>query len=68
MESLTSRELEIARRIVARRTNRQIAEELFLSPRTVETHVRNIFAKLGADSRVEVAQLVERADRLAAGA
>jgi DNA-binding CsgD family transcriptional regulator len=62
---LTPRELEIARRIVDRRTNRQIAEELFLSPKTVETHVRNIFAKLGADSRVEVAQIVERADRLA---
>jgi ATP/maltotriose-dependent transcriptional regulator MalT len=67
VESLTSRELEIARRIVARRTNRQIADELFLSPRTVETHIRNIFAKLGADSRVEVAQMVERADRLGAG-
>ncbi len=62
---LTPRELEIARRIVDRRTNRQIAEELFLSPKTVETHVRNIFAKLGADSRVEVARIVERADRLA---
>jgi DNA-binding CsgD family transcriptional regulator len=68
VESLTKRELEIARRIVDRRTNRQIAEELFLSPKTVETHIRNIFAKLGADSRVEVAQIVERADRLAANA
>jgi DNA-binding CsgD family transcriptional regulator len=66
--SLTQRELEIARLIVDRRTNRQIAEELFLSPKTVETHIRNIFAKLGADSRVEVARMVERADRLAAPA
>ncbi|HET6505363.1 MAG TPA: AAA family ATPase [Baekduia sp.] len=63
---LTAREAEIARLIVDRRTNRQIAEELFLSPKTVETHIRNIFAKLGADSRVEVARIVERADRLAA--
>jgi DNA-binding CsgD family transcriptional regulator len=63
--SLTTRELEIARRIVDRRTNRQIAEELFLSPKTVETHIRNIFGKLGADSRVEVARIVEQADRLA---
>ena len=62
--ALTQRELEIARRIVDRRTNRQIAEELFLSPKTVETHIRNMFAKLGADSRVEVARIVERADRL----
>jgi len=64
--ALTKRELEIARRIVDRLTNRQIAEELFLSPKTVETHVRNIFGKLGADSRVEVARMVEQADRLAA--
>jgi DNA-binding CsgD family transcriptional regulator len=64
--SLTRRELEIARLIVDRRTNRQIAEELFLSPKTVETHVRNIFAKLGVDSRVEVARAVERSDRAAA--
>lgn len=68
VEGLTQRELEIARLIVDRRTNRQIAEELFLSPKTVETHIRNIFAKLGADSRVEVARIVERADRLAASA
>jgi DNA-binding NarL/FixJ family response regulator len=68
VDALTQRELQIARRIVDRQTNRQIAEELFLSPKTVETHIRNIFAKLGADSRVEVARIVERADRLAAGA
>jgi DNA-binding CsgD family transcriptional regulator len=68
VETLTQRELEIARRIVDRQTNRQIAEDLFLSPKTVETHVRNIFAKLGADSRVEVARIVERAERLASSA
>jgi DNA-binding NarL/FixJ family response regulator len=66
--ALTRRELEIARRIVDRQTNRQIAEELFLSKKTVETHIRNIFAKLGADSRIEVARIVEHADRAAASA
>ena len=66
VDALTQRELEIARRIVDRQTNRQIADELFLSPKTVETHIRNIFAKLGADSRVEVARIVERAERLPA--
>jgi DNA-binding CsgD family transcriptional regulator len=66
VQLLTRRELEIAHLVVDRRTNRQIAERLFLSPRTVETHIRNIFAKLGADSRVEIARIVERTDRLAA--
>jgi DNA-binding NarL/FixJ family response regulator len=68
VDSLTRRELEIARRIVDRRTNRQIAEELFLSQKTVETHIRNIFGKLGADSRIEVARMVEQSDRLSATA
>jgi ATP/maltotriose-dependent transcriptional regulator MalT len=62
-ESLTERELQIARLIVDRKTNPQIAAELFLSTKTVETHLRNTFRKLGVGSRVEVARLVERADR-----
>ena len=66
MESLTKRELEIARLVVDRRTNREIADLLVLSPRTIETHIRNIFGKLDAGSRVEVARIVERADRRAA--
>jgi DNA-binding NarL/FixJ family response regulator len=37
-----------------------IAAELFLSQKTVETHLRNIFHKLDASSRVEVAQAVDR--------
>jgi ATP/maltotriose-dependent transcriptional regulator MalT len=61
--SLTARELQIARLVVDRRTNPQIAEALFLSPKTVETHMRNIFRKLGVSSRVAVARTVERADR-----
>ena len=63
VESLTERELQIARLVVDRKTNPQIAAELFLSSKTVETHLRNTFRKLGVASRVEVARVVERADR-----
>jgi DNA-binding NarL/FixJ family response regulator len=63
IETLTERELEVARLVVDRKTNAQIAEELFLSPKTVETHIRHLFQKLEVSSRVEVARAVERADR-----
>jgi DNA-binding CsgD family transcriptional regulator len=63
VESLSGRELEVARLVVDRRTNAEIAAELFLSVKTVETHLRNIFRKLDASSRVDVARAVERADR-----
>jgi DNA-binding NarL/FixJ family response regulator len=63
VESLTARELEVARLIVDRRTNPEIAAELYLSPKTVETHVGHLFQKLDVSSRVEVARVVERLDR-----
>jgi DNA-binding NarL/FixJ family response regulator len=62
IESLTERELQVARLVVDRRTNPEIATELFLSPKTVETHLRNIFRKIGVSTRVELARLVEHAD------
>jgi ATP/maltotriose-dependent transcriptional regulator MalT len=52
---LSRRELEVMRLVAVGRTNREIAGELFLSPRTVDMHVRNILAKLGARSRTEAA-------------
>ena len=58
---LSERELEVARLVVDRRTNPEIAADLFLSLKTVETHMRNIFRKLGVSSRVEVARVLERA-------
>ena len=58
--ALTKRELEIAQLVTDRLTNREIAAALFLSDKTVESHLRNIFHKLGVSSRVEVARAVER--------
>jgi DNA-binding CsgD family transcriptional regulator len=63
VETLTEREREVARLVVDRKTNPEIAAELFLSPKTVETHIRNMFRKLGVVSRVEIARAIERADR-----
>ena len=60
--SLTGRELEIARLVVDRRTNPEIAGELFLSLKTVESHLRNIFRKLDVPTRVELARKMERAE------
>ena len=65
IESLTERELQISRLVVDRKTNREIATELYLSQKTIETHLRNIFRKLDANSRVDVARTIEQADRLA---
>ena len=60
IESLTERELEVARLVVDRKTNPEIAADLFLSQKTVETHLRNIFHKMDVTSRVELARAVER--------
>ena len=49
---LTAREQEIARLVAAGLSNRQIAEKLFISRRTVDAHLEHIFAKLGITSRV----------------
>jgi len=53
---LTEREREVLRLIALGHTNAEIAERLYLSLRTVETHRANIHRKLGSDSRVELVQ------------
>jgi DNA-binding CsgD family transcriptional regulator/tetratricopeptide (TPR) repeat protein len=63
--SLTERELQVARLVVDRKTNPEIAVELFLSQKTVETHLRNIFHKMDLTTRVALARAVERADQTA---
>jgi DNA-binding CsgD family transcriptional regulator len=54
--SLTPQELNVARAVLQGLSNRDVASRLFLSPRTVEFHLRNIFAKLGIASRSELFQ------------
>jgi DNA-binding NarL/FixJ family response regulator/tetratricopeptide (TPR) repeat protein len=61
--SLTGRELQVARLVVDRKTNAQIAADLFLSQKTVETHLRNMFNKMQVTTRVALARAVERGDR-----
>jgi predicted ATPase/DNA-binding CsgD family transcriptional regulator len=57
---LTRREREVLTRLAQRLTNKEIAEELFLSPRTVQTHTISIFTKLGVDNRRDAAALAAR--------
>lgn len=57
---LTPREREVLRLLADGRTNRQIAEELFISVKTAGAHVSNILAKLGVRSRVQAATAAHR--------
>jgi NarL family two-component system response regulator LiaR len=57
---LTARELEIARLVANGRSNQEIADELFISLRTVQTHVSNILSKLEVGSRAAVAAYAVR--------
>ena len=57
LRGLTAREHEVLRLLAAGRTNREIAAELFIAPKTASVHVSNILAKLGAASRTEAAAI-----------
>ena len=57
---LTGREREILLLVAAGHTNREIAEALFISPKTAGVHVSNILAKLGVTGRVEAAAVAHR--------
>ncbi|MBB4923419.1 DNA-binding CsgD family transcriptional regulator/tetratricopeptide (TPR) repeat protein [Kitasatospora kifunensis] len=57
---LTPRETDVLRLLTEGRTNRQIAEELFISPKTASVHVSNILAKLEVSGRGEAAALAHR--------
>jgi DNA-binding NarL/FixJ family response regulator len=57
---LTPREVEVLALAAAGRSNRQIAQALFISPKTVGVHVSNLLAKLGVAGRVEAATIAHR--------
>ncbi len=54
-DGLTPRERQVAEQIAHGKSNREIADALFLSERTIETHVRNVLSKLGFTSRAQIA-------------
>jgi DNA-binding NarL/FixJ family response regulator len=60
IDSLSAREREVADLVAQGHTNKEIAAELYLSEKTVESHLSRIFGKLGASKRAQVAAAMER--------
>ena len=57
---LTNRELEVLQLLADGRTNRQIADELFITPKTASVHVSRILMKLGVSNRAAAAAVAHR--------
>jgi DNA-binding CsgD family transcriptional regulator len=55
--AMTKAELAVSRLVAEGLTNKEVAERLFVSPHTVNSHLRHVFSKLGINSRVELALL-----------
>ena len=62
-EAMTDSELAVARLVARGLTNREVAEQLFVSPHTVSSHLRSIFAKLEINSRLALARIAAGHDR-----
>jgi DNA-binding CsgD family transcriptional regulator len=67
LEALSRREQEVARLVASGASNREIADTLVVSPKTVERHLTNILAKVGARNRTDLARLVHAASAAGAG-
>ena len=63
LQSLTSRERDVLEALAAGLTNRQIAERLYISPRTAAVHVSHVLHKLGVPDRIQAAHLAHRLQR-----
>jgi DNA-binding CsgD family transcriptional regulator len=61
--ALTAAELGVVRLVVEGRTNREVAKELFLSPHTVDSHLRHAFRKLEVSSRVALTRVAIENER-----
>jgi ATP/maltotriose-dependent transcriptional regulator MalT len=62
VEALSDRELEVLKLVTAGMSNREIAEQLFISPGTAKTHIHNLCGKLGVRNRTEAAMKAKELD------
>jgi DNA-binding NarL/FixJ family response regulator len=57
IDRLTPQEVQIARLVAEGLSNKEVAAQLYLSPRTIDSHLRNVFAKLSIRSRIQLARI-----------